>query len=99
MNGTGWLGRVSLAVEQMCEAEVAPAVKAQMLRELATWHRTFATRAGSPSYGSLGCLRRKIWMFKPHAWSKNGMFSGRSFGVRRFDRVNRPLWNVAPKLA
>ena len=48
MNGTSWLGRISLAVEQMCEAEVAPAVKAQMLPELAAWYRTFATRAGKP---------------------------------------------------
>jgi len=48
MNGTGRFGRISLAVEQMYEAEVAPAVKAQMLRELATWYRTFATRAGNP---------------------------------------------------
>ena len=48
MNRTGRLGRISLAVDQMCEAEVAPAVKAQMLRELAAWYRTFATRAGNP---------------------------------------------------
>jgi hypothetical protein len=47
-NGTGWLGLVSLAVEQICEAEVAPAVKAQMMRELAEWYRTFASRAGNP---------------------------------------------------
>ena len=48
MNGTSRLGRISLAVGQMCEAEVAPAVKAQMLRELASWYRTFAARAGNP---------------------------------------------------
>jgi hypothetical protein len=48
MNGTGWLGSVGLAVEQMCADEVAPAVKAQMLRELAAWYRTFATRAANP---------------------------------------------------
>ena len=48
MNRTGWPGRISLAVEQMCETEVAPAVKARMLRELAAWYRTFATRAGNP---------------------------------------------------
>jgi hypothetical protein len=48
MNGTGWLGRASLAVGEICAAEVAPAVKAQMLRELAAWYLTFATRAANP---------------------------------------------------
>ena len=48
MNRTGWPRRISLAVEQICEAEVAPAVKAQMLRELAAWYRILATRAGNP---------------------------------------------------
>ena len=48
MNGTGWFGRISLTVDQVHEAEIAPAVKAPMLRELAAWYRTFATRAGNP---------------------------------------------------
>jgi hypothetical protein len=42
------IGRVSLVVGQICEAEVPPTVKARMLRELAAWYRTFATRAGNP---------------------------------------------------
>lgn len=48
MNGAGWLRRVSLAVNDMCADETAPGVKAQSLRELAAWYRTFATRAANP---------------------------------------------------
>ena len=47
MKGIGGLGRISLAVEQICEAEILPALKAQLLRKMAAWYRTFATRAGN----------------------------------------------------
>jgi hypothetical protein len=67
MNRTGWLGRISLAVDQVCEAEVAPAAKAQMLRELAARYGHSPLGPVTPSYGSLACLRRKIWMLKPDA--------------------------------
>jgi hypothetical protein len=56
MNGTGWLGRISLAVEQMCEAEVAPAVKAQMLRESAARSRgTDRRRGATPGHRRTHC--------------------------------------------
>jgi hypothetical protein len=42
------LGRVSLAVGDMCAIDVEASVKVQMLRELATWYRTLAERAGNP---------------------------------------------------
>jgi hypothetical protein len=42
------LGPVSLAVAVMCDTDVESSVKARMLRELAAWYRTLASRAGNP---------------------------------------------------
>jgi len=41
-------GPISLAVAAMCETDVESSVKARMLRELAAWYRTLASRAGNP---------------------------------------------------
>jgi len=48
MNESGWLGRVSLAVDDLCAIDVEPSVKARILRELATWYRELAARAANP---------------------------------------------------
>jgi hypothetical protein len=47
-NKSSRLGRVSLAVADLCAIDVEASVKAQMLRELAGWYRTLAECAGNP---------------------------------------------------
>ena len=43
------LGHVSLAVDQICEMDVDPLIKARMPRELAVWYRALAPRAANPA--------------------------------------------------
>ena len=42
-------GHLSEAVQEICGADEEPAVKAQLLRELAAWYRAFATQAANPA--------------------------------------------------
>jgi hypothetical protein len=47
-DGSRRLGRVSLAVADICARSIEPSVKARMLRELAVWYRAFAARTANP---------------------------------------------------
>jgi hypothetical protein len=81
------LSHVSLAVGQIYEMDVDPLIKARMLRESAAWYRTWAARAGNPSYGTSACSRRQLWTAKPAASSKQRALDGRRF--RRSERSSQ----------
>ena len=48
MGGRRRLGRINLAVGDICALGIEPSVKARMLRDLAVWYRAFAARTANP---------------------------------------------------